>query len=96
MAQNNFDAYIDMSKTYSKLVDNNINELSRMALNYYSKIFKPMPQASIPTEGGPETTTTTIPPPDMEDGTEEEYDLSELRKLIDELKEIQQIALSSA
>jgi hypothetical protein len=96
IAQNNFDASIDMSKTYSKLVDDNITELSRMALNY-SKIFKPMPRASISTEGGPETTSTitSIPPPDMEDD-EEEYDLSELRKLIDELTEIKQIALSSA
>jgi hypothetical protein len=97
IAQNNFDAYIDMSKTYSKLVDNNINELSCMALNYYSKLFEPMPQASTSTKGGPKTsaTITSKPPPDMEDD-EEDYDLSELRKLIDELTEIKQIALSSA
>jgi len=94
MAQNNFDAFLDVSKTYSELVDNNTNELSRMALNY-SKSFKPMLGASISTEGEVETTTTiTSKPPDSED--DEEYDLSELRKLIEELTEIQRIALSSA
>jgi hypothetical protein len=66
-----------------------------MALNYYSKLFEPMPQASTSTKGGPEATPAiTSILPDVEGG--EEYDLSELRKLIDELTEIQQIALSSA
>lgn len=96
IAQNNLDAYFDILKTYSKLVDSNTTEFLHMILNY-SKIFKPMPRPSIPTEGGPEITTTitSIPPLDMEDEDEEEYDLSELRKLIDELTEIIEIALSS-
>lgn len=98
ISQNNFDASIDISKTYSRLADNNIDEFLRMALNYL-KIFKPTARAPIPTEGGAaETTTTTIasiPSLDMGDD-EEEYDLSELRKLIDELAEIKEIALSSA
>jgi hypothetical protein len=90
IAQNNFDAYIDMSKTYSGFVADNINEMSRIVLNS-PKIFEPMPQASI-SIAGPETTNVRTQVNLKDD---EEYDLSELRKLISELTEILEIALSS-
>lgn len=89
IAQNNFDAYIDMSKTYSRLVADNVNEMSQMALKT-SKMFEPVPvpapRGSISTKGA------GIPLPE-----EEEYDyLYALKKLRDELTEIVQIALSGA
>ena len=89
MAQNNFDAYIDMSKTYSGLVADNINELSQMVVNSLN-MFELMPRALIQSKGT-ETSTTTLP--DVED---DGYDLSALSKLRDELTEILQIALSRA
>ena len=89
IAQNNFNAYIDMSKTYSGLVADNINKMSQMVLINSSKIFQPALQPSIFTRG---TGTTT--PYDVEDNVK--YDLSEWMKLIIDLAEIVQIALSSA
>lgn len=91
IAQNNFDAYIDMSKTYSELVADNINEMSRIILNS-PKVFEPTPQPPI-SIARPETTNVRITVNLKDD---EEYDFSELRKLIGELTEILEIALSSA
>ena len=89
IAQNNFNAYIDMSKTYSGLVADNINKMSQMVLINSSKIFQPVLQPSILTRA---TGTTTLY--DVEDNVK--YDLSEWMKLIIDLAEIVQIALSSA
>jgi hypothetical protein len=97
IAQNNFNAYIDMSKTYSGLVADNINEMSQLALINSSKISQPALQPSILTTGAGTTITTTTAATllhDMEDNVK--YDLSEWMKLIIDLAEIVQIALSSA
>jgi hypothetical protein len=58
-----------------------------------SKVFQPTPQPSILTRGE-ETTSTTSLHDDVEDN--DKYDLSEWIKLILDLTEIVQIALSSA
>ncbi len=94
IAQNNIDGYIDMSKIYFRLVEDNVNELSQMTLRASSKMFNnkpvsdPVPRGSISTKG----VVGGIPLPE-----EEEYDyLYALKKLRDELTEIVQIALSCA
>ena len=92
MAQNNFDAYIDMSKTYSGLVTDNISEMSQMALNY-SKMLGPIPLTHT-SNAVPRTISTTIPHDVEED--DEEYNLPTLRKLKDELREVLRIAISSS
>jgi hypothetical protein len=92
IAQNNIDTSIDMSKIYFRLVKDNANELSQMALRA-SKTFEPVPappapQGSISIKGG------VIPLPHEQDY--DEYELYALKKLTDELTEIVQIALSGA
>lgn len=86
IAQNNFDAYIDMSKNYSQLIADNINEISRTGVTS-SKMFEPKP-ASLLTSST-ETTATTLP--NVEYG-DDESGLYGWRKLRDELIEIVQIA----
>ena len=92
MAQNNFDAYIDMSKTYSGLVTDNINEMSQMALNY-SNMLGPIPLTYTST-ALPITISTTIPHDVEED--DEEYNLPTLRKLKTKSRERTEIAISSS
>ena len=78
MAQNNFDAYIDMSKTYSGLVTDNINEMSQMALNY-SNMLGPIPLTYTST-AVPITISTANIPHDVKDDRGI-YNLPTLRKL---------------
>lgn len=87
VAQNNFDAYIDMSKTYSGLIRDNISEISEMAENS-SKVFEPVSVGPTVTSG-----LKTIPStlPNMED-EDDESSLYEWRKLRDDLTEIVLIA----
>lgn len=86
IAQNNFDAYIDMSKNYSQLIADNINEMSRTGVTS-SNMFEPKP-ASLLTSST-ETTPTILP--NVEYGDDESR-LYGWRKLRDELIEIVQIA----
>lgn len=86
IAQNNMDAYIDMSKTYSGLVEDNINETTQIA-QHTPNMFGAIPKASITANGIGNAVS------DVEDG---EYDLSVLKKLRADLTEILHIALSSA
>jgi DNA-binding transcriptional ArsR family regulator len=86
IAQNNFDAYIDMSKTYSGLIAGNINEVSKTAINS-SKMFEPESAAPMLTTGV-ETISSTVPNMENED---DESSLYEWRKLRDDLTEIVQI-----
>lgn len=87
VAQNNFDAYIDMSKTYSGLIRDNISEISKMAENS-SKVFEPVSVGPMVTSG-----VKTIPYilPNMEN-EDDESSLYEWRKLRDDLTEIVLIA----
>jgi len=87
IAQNNFDAYIDISKNYSKLIADNINEISRTGVTS-SKMFEPKSPGSLLTSST-ETTPTTLP--NVEYG-DDESGLYGWRKLRDELTEIVQIA----
>lgn len=86
IVQNNMDAYIDMSKTYSGLVEDNINETTQIA-QHTPNMFGAIPKASITANGIGNAVS------DVEDG---EYDLSALKKLRADLTEILHIALSSA
>lgn len=95
MTQNNFDAYTDMSKTYSTLVANNINEMSQIAVNS-SKMFEIMTPASILAEEPKTIITATVHDAEEDDDNNNKYNLSELIKLRDEITEILEIALSSA
>jgi hypothetical protein len=88
IAQNNFDAYIDMSKTYSGLIANDINDKFKIAVDS-SKVFKPSP-APILTRGTETTTSTPIAIANVE-REDDESGLYEWRKLRDELTEIVQI-----
>ena len=88
IAQNNIDAYIDMSKTYSRLIAHNINEMSKMAVNS-SKVFKPEFPAPVLSRDTEATTPTTLSNMENED---DESSLYEWRRLRDELTETVQIA----
>jgi len=87
IAQNNFDTYIDMSKTYFGLIAYDINEIFRIAVDS-SKVFKPASPAPILTRGTETTTPITISNMENED---DEPGLYGWRKLRDELTEIVQI-----
>ncbi|HET7284034.1 MAG TPA: hypothetical protein VFI70_05060 [Nitrososphaeraceae archaeon] len=95
IAQNNFDAYTDMSKTYSGLVADNINEMSQIAVNS-SNMFELMPRASILAEEPKTIRSATVHDAEEDDDNNNKYNLSELIKLRDEITEILEIALSSA
>jgi hypothetical protein len=87
IAQNNTDAYVDMSKIYLRLVNDNMNEWSQMALRA-PKMFEPVvvPRDSMSTKA------TGIPP--LLDEQDDEYNyLATLKKLRDDLTEIVQISL---
>jgi hypothetical protein len=84
IAQNNFDAYIDMSKTYSGLIAYDVNEMFKIAVDS-SKVFKPAFPAPILTRGTETTTPITIANVENED---DESSLYEWRKLRDEMTEI--------
>lgn len=95
MAQNNFDAYIDMSKIYSGLIADNINEMSEMAINS-SRMFESHSRAPIlsasSSRGIPLTRLA-----DMDDvGYDDVSNLLEWIKLRDDLAKIVYIALNSA
>jgi len=87
IAQNNFDAYIDMSKTCSGLIAYDINEMFKIAVDS-SKVFKSASPTSILTRGTETTTPITIANVENED---DESGLYGWRKLRDELTEIVQI-----
>jgi hypothetical protein len=87
LAQNNFDAYIGMSKTYSGLIRDNINEISKMAVNS-SKVFEPVSVGPMITSGV-KTIPSTLPNMENED---DKSSLYEWRKLRDDLTEIVLIA----
>jgi hypothetical protein len=87
VAQNNFDAYIDMSKTYSGLIRDNISEISKMAVNS-SQVFEPVSIGPMVT-AGVKTNPSTLPNMENED---DESSLYEWRKLRDDLTEIVLIA----
>jgi hypothetical protein len=88
IVQNNFDTYVDMSKTYSRLIADNINEMSKIGVN--SSMFEPKSPASLLTNGT-ETTSTTLPNVEKKD---DESGLYGWRKLTDELTEIMSSCIS--
>ena len=88
IAQNNTNAYVDISKIYLRLVDNNIHELSQIVLRA-PKMFEPVLVSRDPIS----TKATGISMTHVQD---DEYGLSALKMLRDELIEIMQIAVSDA
>ena len=96
IAQNNFDAYIDISKIYSGLIADNIDEISQMPLINSPRTFEspshpPALYGSSRSTGTPRTRLV-----ETEDSGYEVYDLLKWIKLRDELAKIVHLALSSA